>query len=276
MPIGIIGAGLIASAAASGGNIAGGIIGNKKRIKAAKEAATLAHNRNLENWNRQNAYNDPSQQMQRLKSAGLNPNMVYGTGVQAAGQASAPPSAPMAVPQIKDIKTPDAMAAFQGAQQLGIQQAQKLNIEANTRFQESKTQDQDMENWLQGMVQNWEPTYSKLGMTPAEVVSGIKDKSLTNPALKAKLSQLTKIEVDTKLSQLGISPANLRAKLAEHGINTNDDIAMRLATLYAIDKGYDVRTAQGIAFIGANIFKFAGMGSPMGKARSLKRLTPKK
>lgn len=32
----------------------------------------------LQDWNRQNAYNSPSQQMQRFKEAGLNPNLVYG------------------------------------------------------------------------------------------------------------------------------------------------------------------------------------------------------
>lgn len=34
----------------------------------------------LKNWNLQNAYNTPQEQMKRLKAAGLNPNMVYGGG----------------------------------------------------------------------------------------------------------------------------------------------------------------------------------------------------
>jgi len=32
----------------------------------------------LTDWDKQNAYNSPSQQMQRYKEAGLNPNLVYG------------------------------------------------------------------------------------------------------------------------------------------------------------------------------------------------------
>jgi len=40
----------------------------------------------------QNAYNSPVQQMQRLKEAGLNPNLVYGEGIQATGQADQPRS----------------------------------------------------------------------------------------------------------------------------------------------------------------------------------------
>jgi len=37
----------------------------------------------LADWNMQNAYNHPKQQMQRLVEAGLNPNLVYGNGATA-------------------------------------------------------------------------------------------------------------------------------------------------------------------------------------------------
>jgi len=40
----------------------------------------------------QNAYNSPVQQMARLKEAGLNPNLVYGEGIQATGQSDQPRS----------------------------------------------------------------------------------------------------------------------------------------------------------------------------------------
>lgn len=38
----------------------------------------------LADWNMQNEYNSPRAQMQRLQEAGLNPNLVYGQGVQGA------------------------------------------------------------------------------------------------------------------------------------------------------------------------------------------------
>ena len=34
----------------------------------------------IDDWNRQTLYNSPIEQMKRLKEAGLNPNMVYGSG----------------------------------------------------------------------------------------------------------------------------------------------------------------------------------------------------
>lgn len=45
-----------------------------------KRQTDKANEYNLHLWNLQNAYNDPSAQMQRLKNAGLNPNLVYGKG----------------------------------------------------------------------------------------------------------------------------------------------------------------------------------------------------
>lgn len=48
----------------------------------------------LSDWNRQNQYNSPSQQMQRFKEAGLNPNLVYGQMTNAPVVRSAEAKAP--------------------------------------------------------------------------------------------------------------------------------------------------------------------------------------
>lgn len=47
---------------------------------------------NLEMWNLNNEYNSPVQQMERLKKAGLNPDMMYGQGQQNAVGNSASPA----------------------------------------------------------------------------------------------------------------------------------------------------------------------------------------
>lgn len=49
--------------------------------KAAAELAFLREKQlNQQNWEQENAYNHPVQQMNRLRQAGLNPNLVYGKG----------------------------------------------------------------------------------------------------------------------------------------------------------------------------------------------------
>lgn len=60
----------------------------KRQRADNRQDATTAYQRSIDMWNMNNAYNDPSAQMERLKQAGLNPNMVYGGG--ATTTASAP------------------------------------------------------------------------------------------------------------------------------------------------------------------------------------------
>lgn len=61
--------------------------------KANKQIAREAQKHEIDMWNMQNLYNDPKAQMQRLKSAGLNPNMVYGSGNVSGLQSGEPPKA---------------------------------------------------------------------------------------------------------------------------------------------------------------------------------------
>lgn len=93
----------IASLVGSGISALGGLIGQNKSYKNNKKLlaqqneynlnmAELAYQRDLDMWNRQNAYNSPAEQVQRLIDAGLNPNLMYGNGSAATGNASSAPS----------------------------------------------------------------------------------------------------------------------------------------------------------------------------------------
>lgn len=82
----------IAGAAALGGSILSATKGNKnidKQIAAQKEEnqknrdwnlnlAKQQNQWNIEQWNRENAYNTPAAQMARYKDAGLNSDLIYG------------------------------------------------------------------------------------------------------------------------------------------------------------------------------------------------------
>ena len=89
---------------AGGASLLGSALGfgsQKKTNKANMELAKYqnewqtqenekAYQRNLQMWNLQNEYNSPTQQMARLRAAGLNPNLVYGNGVTGNSSGSAP------------------------------------------------------------------------------------------------------------------------------------------------------------------------------------------
>lgn len=74
-------------------------IDKQLEAQAAENAKIRSHNLNLaklqntwnlQQWQRENAYNDPSAQIARMRAAGLNPDMMYGGGVSGNLSASSP------------------------------------------------------------------------------------------------------------------------------------------------------------------------------------------
>lgn len=186
MPIDpLIGGSIIAAAGAGAQAISAGF-GNKKRIAAAKEAATVANQRNIENWERANKYNDPSAAMARLKAAGLNPNMVYGTGSATGGTAGAVGGASAPVPNIQDIpiNMPDALGIL----------GQYQNIE--------KAKAQTALTWGQLGVQALTIDSKKLSIEGQKLQNQILEKTgmeIAQAGLKATRAGTAKTEESTKL-----------------------------------------------------------------------------
>lgn len=91
---------------------------NKQNQKFAREAMQTQRNWANEDWEKVNAYNTPSQQMQRLKEAGLNPQLIYGNVN----------NSPSAMVRSTDIKTPnignDGFIAASNSITDGVRQAQ--------------------------------------------------------------------------------------------------------------------------------------------------------
>lgn len=53
---------------------------NKKTREWNERMYSMQRQHALDDWNRQNEYNNPAAQMARLKAAGLNPHLIYGGG----------------------------------------------------------------------------------------------------------------------------------------------------------------------------------------------------
>lgn len=81
-------AALISAGASTAGAISTGNM-NRKNRQWSEDMYNLQRSDNIDFWNMNNEYNDPSAQMQRYRDAGLNPNLIYGTGSASAGNAGA-------------------------------------------------------------------------------------------------------------------------------------------------------------------------------------------
>lgn len=144
MPIGAIIGGL--------GSFAGSMIGANAQRQANIQNMQLAkyqnnwqtaenekaYARSVEMWNMQNQYNSPTAQMSRLRQAGLNPNLVYGSGVTGNSAGSAPQYQPAKIQRATmepyrgwNLGLSDAASMYMAMRQ---NKAQVENMEAQNKL----------------------------------------------------------------------------------------------------------------------------------------------
>lgn len=119
------------------GNYAVSVAANRKQYKYQQKAMAQQQQYNKDLWDYQNAYNSPQQQMERLKAAGLNPRLIYGSGGASGGNAG--PIAPTEVPaqQAAKMEMPNPVGSYLSARQMDAQyKATMQNLEASRVTQE--------------------------------------------------------------------------------------------------------------------------------------------
>ncbi|AXH76462.1 MAG: DNA pilot protein [Microviridae sp.] len=115
-----------------------------KTIKANRELAEYQYSKDLEMWNKGNIYNSPTAQMERLREAGLNPNLVYGNGATGNMAGSLPQyhSPKQEYNYVPPVNIPSMIGMYQDVQ---LKNAQIDNLKA-TRETIEKT------NFLKGIA----------------------------------------------------------------------------------------------------------------------------
>lgn len=110
---------------------------NQKNRDYNLQLAKMQNEWNLQQWERENEYNNPLNQMARLKAAGLNPNLVYGNGAAQSTSAPSPslssgaPSMPQDMSLLAQRPSVGQIISH-GLQNRAIQ-AQIENTEAQTK-----------------------------------------------------------------------------------------------------------------------------------------------
>lgn len=126
---------LLIGAAAVGQQIGNWIQGRRntdKTIQANMKLAKYQYKKDLEMWERGNVYNSPEAQMERLRQAGLNPNLVYGSG--SAPGASAGQLPKFNAPNVQyDYPAPQIGGALSAYQDFTLKKAQTDNVQEQNK-----------------------------------------------------------------------------------------------------------------------------------------------
>lgn len=220
-----------------------------------KEQSELEYQRNLEKWNMENEYNSPQAQRQRLVEAGLNPNLVYGSGTAAAGTAgtavpySAPryqsPRAERATYQAPQFNV-DPYQAVSIAQALALQKSQREQVDAQTDAIKQQTKNSAVDELIKAV----ELTGARLTVRQKEelyatTISQAKENLRKTYAETANLhhmalniqhrnnlseQQLYKVAQEIKTLKLDYNVQAFKYKLLKLGVTDKDNAITRFAS----------------------------------------------
>lgn len=127
---------------------------NEKNREYNLKLAQMQNQWNIEQWQRENDYNSPIAQVQRLRAAGLNPDLLYGGGVSNTSASSPPMTAGAPSSPTQLVGMPHSVDDYLDAK---LKQAQIDNINADTEKKGSEasvlaSDAKYRDAWNQGLI----------------------------------------------------------------------------------------------------------------------------
>lgn len=192
-------------------SIAGAVAGNKnidKQVSAQKEEnqknrdwnlnlAKLQNQWNIDQWNRENAYNSPAAQMARFKDADLNPDLVYG---QQNLSAASPEMTAGEGSQPTDVSN---LANKRTIGDIVSQAATTRLTNAQAKLAESQAEKTDAETTGQTINNEWLPKLLKgqTDINEADVKQKLADAGLKGKQIEVAVEQIKVMQQSVKESQ---------------------------------------------------------------------------
>jgi hypothetical protein len=211
------------------GTLGAGLLGyfgqsssNKQQNTGSLQRQKLADANNIKFWQMQNKYNTPSSQMARLKAAGLNPALIYGSGQTNTGVAgSIAPSKPAPY----NVKNPIDPTQLLIAAQLAQTKAQTGKIKAETNQIDSlvggKVKDISLKNEINQVKADVAKATSQAQKKNIIASADIKGFQSTIQAEDANMATKGFIKgnyIGTIFTQLGLNPNNPNDQLIIKGL----------------------------------------------------------
>lgn len=189
----------------------------------------------LQDWERMNKYNSPAQQMQRLREAGLNPNLIYGKGADNTAsmvRSSSGMSPGGSAPHRQAIHIPDMGMELANA----VQTSNQNKIAAQT-LQNMKSENdlKQQKQLLNDLVMSGIATKNARSAFDLELAKELKDATMLGAKLRNEKmqSEVKSIDTRTSLGVLGydLQKQELALKKARNNAEINrinHDIAIKV------------------------------------------------
>lgn len=204
---------------------------NRKSRRFSREMYARQKQDSLDFWHMQNTYNSPEQQMARLKEAGLNPNLVYGSGADATSSSApkvpSPMSAEFGIPSlntgsIADVyfrgkmmnKQLDQLEAniiktYAEAEAIGYDNTVVgTTVDAAIRKRNAETLQAESQAEITTMARNVQQDMLRHDIPLQKALLGVLYDRLKNTKVQADIdavkAQIEKVKTDTELSRMDV------------------------------------------------------------------------
>jgi len=240
---------------------------NDRRNQDRQNAANLAlSDRQFEQNQQQiaelNQYNDPKAQMQRFQGAGLNPNLIYGSGSASAGNQTqvARAERPEYLSQARAIQLPEMLSQFQD---FSMRQAQINNVKAQTANIQEKTATESVTRFLRdvqgkrtefdlGQAEYLAPYQAAIVGNKARSSEALlqqewqklanlsHDEQLKILVERQKAKGLELMDIEQEQRQADLLFSRYKNEWAKMGITTSDNVMLRLLIRMYNEAGFDL------------------------------------
>ena len=230
-------AGLVTGGLSAIGNAITGGASARKQYQYQSKLMDKQNNFALSMYNMDNRYNSPVMQRARLEEAGLNPNLMYGSGGVSNVSGGAPGSASGQAPQVDYGKPSDAISnvmqyALVNAQTDKMNEETRLAAEraeseaisrelmlANARLAMSRSLGQDIDNrfaedrhWLENEALEYNNSLKKLDFQSYQYRLDLEARRVANDNMRVK-NQVLQLGLNEK--KLAADLSKIRAEVSE-------------------------------------------------------------
>lgn len=186
---------VLGSVITGGANILGGFLGMGSQASANKANMELAKYQNEWNeymWNKQNEYNTPKNQMARYLDAGLNPNLIYGSGSASAGNSTSVPTAanmhvePLPVPNLGEAAQQlisNIRADRLADADIKAKEADVRNKDSLSQYNDAKRRNEDLQSFLLDLDRINKQIKNETDSENLEVLKAVRDERIRSYSL---------------------------------------------------------------------------------------------